>query len=440
MDLSSALTTPPAPPATLVRAFLLRFGAVYSALFLTPIIAGAAYGFEWSGKLVHAAFQAIVGWVARSVLGISYELVWISGSGDTTVDWVWLLCCATIALVASVVWLAIDRRRAHDDKIRAVLRVLIRYSIAFTLLSYGVAKLFIRQFPAPSGVRLLQPYGESSPMGLMWAFMGASPAYVFFSGAAEAVGALLLVFRRTTTLGAFVLAVVLVNVVMMNFCYDVPVKINSSHYLAMCVYLMSPDIAALARFMLLRQPAQPYIEDLVIGRRWLRIARRVLKYAIVGLVIFTKVHRNVIVHNSEAPDAWYNGTWIVTSFQRNGQSVPPVPDPTRWKHVRFQVQGDKRLVRWYFTDGRRADLYKVAVDTKAQSMTFTHEAADGDHKASEPLMPLVLHYVRSDATHLRLDGKIGTDALVIETEYFDPDKTLLMSRGFHWINETSFNR
>ena len=47
----------------------------------------------------------------------------------------------------------------------------------------------------------------------------------------EVLGALLLLFRRTTALGAAVLAVVLVNVVMMNFCYDVPVKINGVHYL-----------------------------------------------------------------------------------------------------------------------------------------------------------------------------------------------------------------
>ena len=303
MDLSPALTTTPTTSAapTLARAFLLRFGFVYAALFMIPIVAGAAYGFRWAGELINRAITAFVGWVARSVLGISYELITGGGSGDKTVDWVWLLCCAVIALIASALWLSIDRRRAHDAKIRAVLRVFIRYSIAYTLLSYGISKLFIRQFPAPSGLRLLGPYGESSPMGLLWTFMGASPAYVFFSGAAETIGALLLLFRRTTTLGALVLGVVMLNVVMMNFCYDVPVKINSSHYFAMCVYLMSPDIVALLRFLVLERPAQPHVEDQVIKRRWIRVARLVLKYGLSGLVIVSKLHYNAFERAIEAP-------------------------------------------------------------------------------------------------------------------------------------------
>src|SRR5262249_2912616 len=144
MDLSSALPTTHSPSPTLVRGFLLRFGFVYAALFLIPVVAGSAYGFEWSGDLVQAACKAIVGWVARSVFGLWHGLVWGGGSGDKTVDWIWLLCCATIALVASMVWLAIDRRRAHEAQIRAVLRVMIRYCIAYTLLSYGISKLFIR--------------------------------------------------------------------------------------------------------------------------------------------------------------------------------------------------------------------------------------------------------------------------------------------------------
>ena len=441
IDLSPACKTAPPPPTTLLRAFLLRFGLVYSALFMIPVLAGSAYGFEWTGKLVESAIRAIVDPVAHGVLGISYELTWGGGSGDKTADWVWILCCAATALIASLVWLAIDRRRAHDAQIRTVLRILIRYSIAYTLLSYGISKLFTRQFPLPSGGRLLQTYGDSSPMGLLWTFMGASPAYVFFSGAAETVGGLLLLFRRTTTLGALVLAVVMVNVVMMNFCYDVPVKGHSSHYLAMCVYLIGPDVVALFRFLVLRQPAQPCIEDPVITRRWMRVARAVLKYGVTGLILFTNVYGEGFQRTTSAADAWYEGTWQVTEFQRNGQTVPPSPsEKTRWLRIRFQVSGDQRYIRWRYMDATTADLYSMVLDDKAQNMTFKHERADGDHKSTEPTGPLVLHYVRHDATHLTLEGKVGGDTLVMQIERFDPDKTLLLSRGFHWINEDPFNR
>ena len=73
-------------------------------------------------------------------------------------------------------------------------------------------------------------------------------------------------------------------------------------------------------------------------------------------------------------------------------------------------------------------------------MTFKVDRSDGDRKLAAPADALVLHYARGDARHLTLDGKLGGDAVVIQLEYFDPDKTLLKSRGFHWINENPFNR
>src|SRR4030095_7643936 len=96
---------------------------------------------------------------------------------------------------------------------------------------YGMIKVFRGQFPSPSPGRLIETYGDSSPMGLMWNFMGYSSAYVIFAGVSESLGALLLFFRRTTTLGALVLTAVMTNVVAMNLCFDVCVKLGSMNYL-----------------------------------------------------------------------------------------------------------------------------------------------------------------------------------------------------------------
>ena len=49
-----------------------------------------------------------------------------------------------------------------------VLWIAMRYTLAVAMLSYGVNKIFGLQFPAPSTMRLLQEYGESSPMRLMY--------------------------------------------------------------------------------------------------------------------------------------------------------------------------------------------------------------------------------------------------------------------------------
>jgi hypothetical protein len=71
---------------------------------------------------------------------------------------------------------------------------------------YGAAKVFKSQFPDPPASRLLEPLGEMSPMGLLWSFMGASEAYTVFGGLAETIPAILLMFGRTTLLGALAAA------------------------------------------------------------------------------------------------------------------------------------------------------------------------------------------------------------------------------------------
>src|SRR5204863_6312660 len=102
-----------------------------------------------------------------------------------------------------------------------------------------------------------QTFGEASPMGLLWTFMGSSTSYTVFSGLAEVIGGLLLMARRTTLLGALVCIGVMVNVVMLNFSYDVPVKLYSSHLLAMAFFLLLPDLRRLTNVLVLNRPAEP---------------------------------------------------------------------------------------------------------------------------------------------------------------------------------------
>ena len=84
--------------------------------------------------------------------------------------------------------------------------------------------------------------------------MGYSPAYNVFAGGAEALGGLLLLFRRTTTLGAVVAIGVLTNIVMLNFCYDVPVKLFSIHLTLMATALAGLDGRRLLNAFVFNRP------------------------------------------------------------------------------------------------------------------------------------------------------------------------------------------
>ena len=68
-------------------------------------------------------------------------------------------------------------------------------------------------------------------MGLLLNFMGYSTAFNMFTGLAEAIAGFLLLFRKTVTFGSLMSMTVLSNIVAMNFCFDVPVKIYSANLL-----------------------------------------------------------------------------------------------------------------------------------------------------------------------------------------------------------------
>ena len=128
-----------------------------------------------------------------------------------------------------------------------LLRSYLRYVLAAAMLGYGLAKVSwdFNQFATIGDFQLEKKWGDSSPMNVVWSFMGASRAYTVFAGLGEVVGAILLLFRRTTILGAMVVVGVMTNVVMLNYCYDIPVKLYSSHLLMMAVYLLLPEAGRL---------------------------------------------------------------------------------------------------------------------------------------------------------------------------------------------------
>ena len=103
---------------------------------------------------------------ARSLLNLDIHPQ-SNGSGDTTFHYVQVLLFATCSFVATVVWSLADGARRDYEKLWYYLMILLRYYTACQMIDYGFIKIFKAQFPFPSIERLSQPYGESSPMGLL---------------------------------------------------------------------------------------------------------------------------------------------------------------------------------------------------------------------------------------------------------------------------------
>jgi uncharacterized membrane protein YphA (DoxX/SURF4 family) len=327
--------------------------------------------------------------------------------------------------VATLLWSFLDRRRFNYRTLYAWLRLVVRFTLSFTLLAYGFAKIYPLQFSPPFLSTLTETYGESSPMGILWTFMGASVAYTKFCGLTEVAGGMLLLFRRTTTIGALVAAGAMLNVVMLNYCYDVPVKLYSSHLLLMSLFLLLPDASAIMRFFLLHQSSR--LEGVWLPkfeRRPLRIAAIVLQALVICSVLYNNIwggYKSVKEYAAGyRKNAPLYGIWNADSFTADGSHLD-------WRQLTVHFS---RSIFIRDADGNRAGFSTVYDESKhTVKMTSTKLKLQGDFTYRQP-----------DSQHLILRGTLNGNPVVAGFHRVDDSSLLLISRGFHWINEDPFNR
>ena len=385
----------------------------YIPLFDKPV--------EWVSNL----WDAIVIPTAANVFHVT-AIATQTGSGDTTYNFVQLAIYLALALVASLVWATLDRTPAHYEHISALFRVYLRFALAAAMVGYGTVKVIQSQFPPPTLDRLVEPIGAASPMGLLWTFMGASRAYNFLTGSIELMGGILLATRRTTLLGALLSAGAMANVVALNFCYDVPVKLYSIQLFLEALIIAAPDFQRMAKLFLRDEPS-------LFRNAWAARTATVAGVLFVATMVFLGLKgANDVARSSGylSPRSPLRGVWSVDELTDNGAPRPPLTtDLTRWRRIIFD--SPRFAFIQFMSDSRLR--YRCALDEKARSIKLT------DWEDAKRVLNLT--YGRPDPRTLVLDTTVDGHRLHAICHLSDvAAKPLLTTRGFHWINEFPFNR
>jgi hypothetical protein len=415
-------------PAKLV---LFRFVFVYLVLYIFPFPFNMIPGLEVVSKYYVQLWTVAVPWVGEHLFRVTVSVT-PNGSGDTTFNYIQNFCYLSIAILVAAVWTVLDRKRTSYRRLFKALRIYVRYSLATTMITYGAFKVIKSQFPTPSLDRLIQPFGDASPMGLLWTFMGASESYNIFTGAGEVLGGLLLTTRRTALLGALVCFGVISHVAMLNFSYDVPVKLFSLHLLAMSLFVMAPDLGRLARLFLLNEPVKPIAIRPLLGRRSVdRIAtvfRTVLVLGYLGMAL-NNSHEGRKAYGDLAPRSPLYGIWTVDEVEVDGKVRPPlITDDRRWRRVIFD---HPQMIAIQLISGTRL-RYMLKLDAASKSMVLT--------KREDPTKQSTLTYQQPEPGLIAIEGTIDGQKIRAKLRRTEPGDFLLISRGFHWINEFPFNR
>ena len=405
----------------LPKKILFRFFFVFCVLTIFPAIGNIIFTFV--SKLLNSFFDA----------NISYHP---SGSGDTLYDYYKLAFMLTAAFAVTCLWSIIDRKTPNYKQILYWQETYIRYYLGAFMLIYGFSKVIKTQFTSPSLTSLMLPLGNKSPMGLAWTFMGLSDTYTIFSGLCEVAGGLLLMYRKTRTLGAIVCFGVMLNVFLMNMSYDIPVKLFSFQLMLLAVFLIGLDYKRLVNVFILNKPVNAQLNRNPFNPAWANITTQVLKGVAVvtacGLMIYNGLESQA-QYGDAVPKPPMYGIYEAEYFIMNNDTLPPtLTDSNRWRYIVFEKDDAVNIFKMNSSNWGHLLRYRIETNSLKKEISFFN------YRDSTEVGKL--KYYKTDSIHYTFEGIFKNDTIKLNTRRTDEKDFPLINKGFNWVNEYPDNR
>ena len=406
---------------------LLRFFIIYFALQIVPL--------DW--KFYAQLFS--INWGAfyyGDLFTLSKYTPRILSGADNYLNWVIL---GLIAAVGTVIWKSVDEKKNKQpdyDQLYYWFRVALRYRLALGVVAYGFLKLFLLQAPFPSISNLNTNYGDFSAWKIFTLSLGAAPVYEIFLGVVEIVAGLLLLYRNTATIGAFIILCFAGNIFLSNLAYEGGESVYSLFLTSIAFFLFLYDAPRLVNLLSQEKPTAPSTFKPVLTEKWQSTARLALKTVFIflfvglyGLRAYQGSQANP--HNipttkglSEAA-----GLYNVKDFVINNDTLAySTTDTVRWKDVVFEkwatisIRSKRNLIldstnvesvaqndldkNYELAGSAGRHYYSYTIDSLNHTLTLTNK---NKHYRNEVL---VWKYERPDANTIVVSGLNHTNDTV----------------------------
>ena len=328
-----------------------------------------------------------------------------------------------LAALGATIWGFADRESKNYNLLYYYLRVILRYRLAIGIIAYGLIKLFPLQIPPPTLSELNTNYGDFYAWKIYYLTTGmAVNHYESSLGLIEILGGLLLLCRRTATIGAGLVATFVINVVMANFAYHVGDHVYATYLLVIALFLLAYDVPRLYDLFISSKPAIANKFNPVFSKNWQSSGRLVFKYGFllfvffIGVITFQTYNTAPYVHPQNPGLAKSYGYYNVKEFKLNNQLIPySVENPDRWQNVVFEkwntlsikinrpvlidatLPGQDRFDGNYEQAGNGGrDYFSYQADTLKQLISLTNKTQSGQK--------LSLHYKRLDDSTIVVSG------------------------------------
>jgi hypothetical protein len=358
-------------------------------------------------------FGRLIGFTAQHVF--SKTLLHTKVYSDSVSMYILLLILFIIAVCISVALSFVKQWPLYRKKIFRIFYQFVMYYLVLQLLKYGADKIFKNQFYTPEPNTLFTPMGNMEKDLLYWSAMGTSYSYNIFLGGLEILAAVLIIVKRTRLTGLLLSMGILVNIVAINFSFDITVKLFSSFLLFLNCWLLYPYAKPLYQLLLQKKyitATEPYRQKtfLVLLLQWLAVW-------LILLEVFFPFMVSGKFNGDTSPKPYLHGAYEVQKIITGHDTLAAVYSPVK----RFFVHKDNYLISQDQQDAMTD--YKMACDKNRLQFVITdyqlHQTVLAfTYQPADSILSLAYFYSGKPIT---LIGKaINWQALPI------------LRKGFHW--------
>jgi hypothetical protein len=241
--------------------------------------------------------------------------------------------------------------KTNSSKTTALFKALSTYYIAAVLLRYGFDKTFKQQFYLPEPNILYSSFGSLTKDTLFWSTIGLSHTYSIVSGTVEVLTAMLILIRRTRIFGYCLAIGVLLNILLINFSFDISVKTFTTFLLAIIIFNVYPYLKSIYAFFV--QNKQIQLVNVPTPKS--NLNKYISMGLSIGVICFTLFPylQTGSFNDDNAPRPFLHGGYQIEHFKIGNDTLGKSDFPYkrffihRNNYIIFQQQDDK-MIDYYF--------------------------------------------------------------------------------------------
>ena len=374
--------------------------------------------FKGQSAVTDFLFGRLIGFTSQNLFGMTR--VHTRVSSDTVSMYILVLLLFLLSLFSVGILSNIKKWEKHREKIILFFYSVSRYYLALLLLKYGLDKVFKNQFYVPEPNTLYTPMGRVEKDLLFWSSMGTSWLYSFFLGALELLASVFILIKRTRLVGLLMSFMIMLNVVSINFGFDISVKLFSLFLLFLSGYLLAPYWQPLVHFFLQRKTTGI---DTTVNKSRKTFGFIFLKWVVIGLMLLEALYPFITrkdLNGDLVKRPYLHGAYEVKLVLADNDSIPLISSPVK----RLFVHRKGYMI---FQDQKDAmQDFKLSFDKSGSVIILT------DYQLHQTRVPF--SYNTSDSV-LVLHYLVAGKEYQLTAKALDWKKLPAVQKGFHWTTD-----